>query len=73
MIATKILTPPPEVKEESCISNEEQLFKQEIKEYKEDVSGELYQDENHACKILIEQWFQASIRLDQFFFLFLLC
>ena len=70
LTAAKSLTPPPEVKEESCISNEEQLFKQEIEEDKEKVSGELNQDKNHVHESLIERWFQASMRLAHFYFCF---
>ena len=58
------------MREEFCISNEEQLLEQEIEEDKEDLLGELNQDENHADESLIEQWFQASIKLDQFCFCF---
>ena len=39
-------------------------------EDEEEVSGEMNEDGNHVCESLIEQWFQASIRLDQFCFCF---
>ena len=65
-----IITPPETNKEEStfeesCISDEEHLFELEIEEDEEGISGD-----HHANEIYIEQWFQVSIRLDQFCFCF---
>ena len=51
--------------EESCILDEEHLFELEIEEDEEGISGD-----HHANEIYIEQWFQVSIRLDQFCFCF---
>lgn len=57
--------------EESCTSNEEQLFQQEIEEDKEKLQHDLNQSGNNPYESLIErwfQWFQANTRLDQFHF-----
>ena len=43
-----------------------------MEEDKEEVSGELSRDENHAYENVIEKWFQANTRLDQFHFCFYL-
>ena len=51
--------------EESCISNEEHMFELEIEEDEEGISGD-----HHTNESCIEQWFQVSIRLDQFCFCF---
>ena len=72
MTPIKYLTSHPNTKEESafkesCISNVEQLFEQEIEEDKEEVLGEMNLNENHAYESFIEQWFQASSRLVQSF------
>ena len=65
LIAAKdVITLPKANKKESCILDEEHLFKLEIEEDEEGISGE-YQ----AIESCIEQWFQVSTRLDQFFFL----
>ena len=53
--------------EEYCISDEEHLFELEIEEDEEGISGD-----HHANKSCIEHRFQVSIRLDQFFFVFIL-
>ena len=50
---------------EPCISDEDYLFEREIEEDEEGISGD-----HHANKNCIEQWFQVSIRLDQFCFCF---
>ena len=71
LIAAKdVITPPDTNKdeltfEESCISDEEHLFKLEIEEDEEGILG--YPHANESC---IKQWFQVSIRLDQFCFCF---
>ena len=75
LTTTKNVITPPETNkelmlEESCISNEEHLFKQEIKEDEEGISGDQNQEVNHAYGSFIEQWFQATIRVDQFGFCF---
>ena len=72
LTAVKSLTIHPKLKEEStfkelCISNEEQLCKQEIEEDEEDIPGDLNQNVNQDYESFIEQWFQASTRLDQCF------
>ena len=59
LTATRSLTPPPEVKEEStfeesCISDGEQLLEQEIADDREEVLGELNQDKNHTYEIFIK-------------------
>ena len=51
--------------QESCISDEEHLFEQDIEEGEEGISGD-----HHANESCIKQWFQVSIRLDQFCFCF---
>jgi len=43
--------------EESCISDDEQLFEQEIEEDEEKLQHDLNQSENHAYESLIERWF----------------
>ena len=50
--------------EESCISDEEHLFELDIEREEEGISSD---QANESC---IEQWFQVSIRLDQFCFSF---
>ena len=70
LIAAKRFTTPPEVKEEltfeeSCISEEEHLFKLEIEREEEEISGDY-----HAIESCIEQWIQLSTRLDRFCFRF---
>ena len=68
LIAAKDVITPPEankeesVFEESCISDEEHLFKLEIEE---GIPGD-----HHANKCCIEQCFQISTRLDWFCFHF---
>ena len=69
IVAKDVITPSKENKEEStfeesCISDEEHLFKLEIKEDEEGISGD------QANKSCIEQWFQVSTRLDRFCFPF---
>ena len=51
--------------EESCILDEEHMFKLKIEEDEEGISGDHH--ENESC---INQWFPVSIRLDQFCFCF---
>ena len=51
--------------EESCILDEEHMFELEIEEDEEDILSD-----HHANESCIEQWFQVSIRLDQFCFCF---
>ena len=51
--------------EESCIFDEEHLFELEIEENEEEILGD-----HHANESCIKQWFQVSIRLDQFCFCF---
>jgi hypothetical protein len=70
----KDLTTPSEATEESssedsCASNGEQLFEQEIEEDEEELQHE--HEVNHAYESLIEQWFQVSTRLDQSFCFYL--
>ena len=74
MRAIKDFTTPSEATEESssedsCASNGEQLFKQEIEEDKEELQHE--HEGNHTYEILIEQWFQVSTQLDQSFCFYL--
>ena len=78
------ITPPEENKEEStceedneeltfeeaCITEEEFLCEHEIEGDEEGISGDQNQEEHHAYKSCIEQWFQVSTILDQFFFCF---
>ena len=79
LTATKSLTTPPEENneltfEESCISDDEQLFQQEIEEDEEKLQHDLNQSENHAYESLIDKWFrwfQTSTRLDRFCFYFI--
>ena len=64
------ITPPQANKEEStfeesCISNEEHLFELDIEEDEERISSD-----HHANESYVKQWFQVSIRLDQFCFCF---
>ena len=56
--------------EEFCILDEEHLFELEIEEDGEGILGDQNQEVNHAYGSFIEQWFQATIRLDQFCFCF---
>ena len=78
LTVVKSLTTPPKLKEEStfkelCISNEEQLCKQEIKEDEEGISSDLNHNVNQAYGNFIERhWFQANTKLDQFCFCFYL-
>ena len=71
LTAVKDEVTPPEANkeestiEESCISDEEHLFELKIEEDEEGISGD-----HHANESYIEQWFQVSIRLDQFCFCF---
>ena len=63
LITAKRFTTPHEVKEEltfeeSCISDEQHLFKLEIEREEEGISG----DQSNESRI--EQWFQVSIILD---------
>ena len=61
----------------SCACEGEQVFEQEIDEDKYEIDGdeeELQHDlrsENYAYESPIERWFQASMRLEQFIFYFL--
>ena len=55
LTAVKGLNAPPEAKEEpiveeSCVSDDEQLFEQKIEEDEEGVLSELNQEEHHAYK-----------------------
>ena len=67
LTAIKDETPLPEankeesIVEESCISNEEHLFKLKIEEDEEGISGD-----HHANESCIKQCFQGSIMLDHF-------
>jgi hypothetical protein len=67
-------TPPEKIEystsEESCISNDEQSFEQEIEEDEEELQHDL-SEENRAYEILIEQWFQITTQLDQCFCFYL--
>lgn len=77
LTAIKGLNAPPEAKEEliieeSCASDDEQLFEQKIEGNEEGVSGELNKEEHHAYKSCIEQWFRVGIHLDKFRFCFYL-
>ena len=71
LIAAKdVITPPDTNKDEStfeksCISYEEHLIELEIEEDEEGIYGD-----HHANESYIEQWFQVSIRLDNFLFYF---
>ena len=78
----RYLNTPPESKEESssenpCACEGEQVFEQEIDEDEQEIEEdheELQHDlrsENYAYKSPIERWFQASMRLEQFSFSFL--
>ena len=72
--AIKYLTTPLEATEESsfkdsCASDGEQLFEQEIEEDEEELQHE--HEGNHAYESLIKQWFQVSTRLDQSFCFYL--
>ena len=73
LIAFKDVSIPPDTNkeestfEESCISNEENLFELEIEEDEEGISCD-----HHANESYIEQWFQVSIGLDHFVFVFTL-
>lgn len=60
LMAIKILTKLPKENkestfEESCTSDEEQLFEQEIKEDKEELQHDLNQSRNHTYESLIER------------------
>lgn len=62
LIATKSLTTPLEENneltfEESCMSDDEQLFEQEIEEDEEKLQHDLNQSGNHAYESLINKWF----------------
>ena len=76
LIAAKDVITPPDTNneewtfEESCISDEEHLFKLEIERKEEGISGDQNHEEYQANESCIEQWFQVSIRLDQFCFCF---
>ena len=75
LIATKDVIIPHTNKEEltfeeSCISDEEHLFELEIEREEEGISGNQHHEEYQANESCIEQWFQVSIRLDQFCFCF---
>ena len=77
LTAIKDLTDPPRaeeepVVEETCVSDDEQLFEQKIEEDEEGVSSELNPKEYHAHESFIEQWFQVSTRLYEFRFCFYL-
>ena len=70
--AKDVITPPKANKEEStseesCISDEEHMFELDIEEDEEGILGD-----HHANESCIKQWFQVSIRLDQFVFVFTL-
>ena len=67
---------PPEIDEEltykeSCTFNGEQSCEQEIEEDHEELQHDST-SKNYAYEIPIEQWFQASTRLEQFSFSFFL-
>lgn len=75
LTAMKDLTDPPRAKEEpiveeSCVSDDKQLFEQKILEDEEGVSGELNPKEYHAYESFIEHWFQVSTKVYQFCFCF---
>jgi hypothetical protein len=64
LTAAKSLTTPPEENneltfEESCTSDDEQLFEQEIEEDKEKLQHDLNQSGNHAYESLIESGFDG--------------
>ena len=71
MIASKDVITLPEANkeestfEESCIKDEEHLFKLKIEEDEEGISGD-----HHANKCCTEQCFQVSTKLDWFCFCF---
>ena len=70
-----VITPPDTNKEEltfeeSCISDEEHLFKLEIEREEEGISDDQHHEEYQANESCIKQWFQVSIRLDQLCFRF---
>ena len=82
MAAIRHLTTPLESNKESssensCACEGEQVFEQEIDEDEQEIEEdheELQHDlrsENYAYESPIERWFQASMRLEQFSFSFL--
>ena len=65
LIEVKDLTTPPEANKElafkeSCTSDGEQLFEQEVKKDKEAISDDLNQNRNQAYERFIDTWFQES-------------
>ena len=66
-------TPPETIEdptsEDSYASDDEQLIEKEIEEDEEELQHDL-REEKHTYESLIEQWFQASTRLDTFSFSF---
>ena len=76
LISAKRLTTPPEVKEEltfgeSCIWEEEHMFKLEIKMEEEEISSDQHPEEYPANRSYIEWWIQVSTSLNQFCFYFI--
>jgi hypothetical protein len=74
LTAVEGLITPPTTNDEStyealCTSDDEQLYKQEIKEDNEELRHDL-RSENYAYESIIERWFQAGTRLDPFNFSF---
>ena len=73
-------TTPQEINEdstESCISDGEKSFEQEIEEEEQQIEEEQQElqhdlsERNCAYQSFIEQWFQVSTRLDSFFIFYL--
>ena len=73
--AESLITPPTTNKEstykESCTSNNGKSCEQEIEEDHKELQHDL-RSENYAYETIIERWFQASTRLEQFSFSFFL-
>ena len=71
--AESLITTPKTNKEstfeEYCTFDGEQPCKQEIEEDYEELQYDM-RSENYAYEIPIEQWFQASTRLEKFSFFF---
>jgi hypothetical protein len=68
-LITPLATNEASTFERSCIFNEEQLCEQEVEEENKEFQHDP-KEGNCAYKILIEQWFQATTRLDPFSFSF---
>ena len=75
IVAKYVITPPDTNMEELtfeewCISDEEHLFELDIERGEEEISGDQNHEEYQVNESYIKQWFQVSIRLDQFCFCF---